>query len=97
MPSENNWDQALFLYHRRSLGNRPQLCQEWRMTKNAMPPCPICNKPPNKETSPFCSTHCRHVDLNRWFTGGYAVPSVELDEGDMDAIEQASPDDSKTH
>ncbi len=59
-------------------------------------PCPVCKKPANETTAPFCSTHCRNVDLNRWFTGSYAVPSVEMDEGDSDAIEQATSTDSET-
>lgn len=52
--------------------------------------CPICSKPSAKDTSPFCSTRCRQVDLNRWFTGGYAVPAVELDDVDEEALERGS-------
>lgn len=48
--------------------------------------CPICAKPSADATSPFCSTRCRQVDLNRWFTGSYAVPAVELDDVDEDAM-----------
>jgi len=33
---------------------------------------------------PFCSKRCADVDLQRWFTGSYAVPVVEEDR---------SPDD----
>ncbi len=25
--------------------------------------------------------------MNRWFTGGYAVPAVELDDVDVEALE----------
>lgn len=52
--------------------------------------CPICAKPSANATSPFCSTRCRQVDLNRWFTGGYAVPAVELDDVDEEALERGS-------
>jgi endogenous inhibitor of DNA gyrase (YacG/DUF329 family) len=29
------------------------------------------------------------VDLNKWFTGSYSVPAVELDDVDIEAMEQA--------
>lgn len=38
------------------------------------PKCPICGKPAKKEHKPFCSERCRQVDLNRWLSGGYAIP-----------------------
>lgn len=40
--------------------------------------CPICAKaPPNADYRPFCSRRCADVDLQRWFTGKYAIPVVE--------------------
>ena len=42
--------------------------------------CPICGKPTNHETKPFCSKRCADVDLARWFRGGYAVPTSESEE-----------------
>ena len=45
--------------------------------------CPICGKPPTPEYRPFCSRRCADVDLQRWLTGGYAIPS-ENDEGPSD-------------
>jgi uncharacterized protein len=30
----------------------------------------------------FCSRRCSDVDLQRWLTGGYAIPVVEDDETD---------------
>jgi hypothetical protein len=44
------------------------------------PACPICGKPVAEATKPFCSTRCRDVDLNRWFSGTYVVPGREDDE-----------------
>jgi uncharacterized protein len=44
-------------------------------------PCPICRKPAQPDYRPFCSKRCADVDLQRWLTGGYAVPVVEADEG----------------
>jgi len=45
-------------------------------------PCPICGKPSQPATHPFCSKRCRDVDLNRWLSGSYVVPGAESeDEG----------------
>ena len=44
--------------------------------------CPICGKPAEPEFRPFCSKRCANVDLNRWLSGGYAIPAVESDEPD---------------
>ena len=55
-----------------------------------MASCPICQKPTTAATKPFCSPRCREVDLNKWFTGSYAVPAVELDDVDDDALAQAA-------
>lgn len=41
--------------------------------------CPICRKPAVERYRPFCSKRCADVDLQRWFTGAYAVPVVEED------------------
>ena len=37
-------------------------------------PCPVCGKPASKAFEPFCSKRCAQVDLNRWLSGGYAIP-----------------------
>ncbi|MEM0929299.1 MAG: DNA gyrase inhibitor YacG [Pseudomonadota bacterium] len=42
-------------------------------------PCPICNKAADTDYTPFCSKRCADVDLNRWLSGGYAVPGIEDD------------------
>ncbi len=49
-------------------------------------PCPICRKPADPALRPFCSRHCADVDLQRWFTGRYAVPGRPL--GDEDEEDQ---------
>lgn len=41
------------------------------------PACPICGKPVQPPYRPFCSKRCADVDLQRWLTGGYALPSSE--------------------
>ncbi len=46
------------------------------------PACPICGKPQDAAYRPFCSRRCADVDLQRWFSGRYAVPAVEGEDGD---------------
>ena len=41
------------------------------------PRCPICGKPATRESRPFCSSRCAHVDLGRWLDGSYRIPTEE--------------------
>lgn len=41
--------------------------------------CPICKKPTSPDYRPFCSKRCADVDLQRWFTGRYAIPGEDAD------------------
>ncbi len=52
--------------------------------------CPICGKPSMAEVVPFCSRRCSDVDLGRWLTGQYRVPSSpdDMDEVDEDRQEE---------
>lgn len=50
--------------------------------------CPICGAPSTLETRPFCSKHCRDVDLSRWLKGSYAIPGGQAD-ADEDGEEAA--------
>ena len=44
-------------------------------------PCPICeSRPADPHYRPFCSRRCADVDLQRWFSGRYAIPSAEAPE-----------------
>ncbi|MDO9224268.1 MAG: DNA gyrase inhibitor YacG [Caulobacter sp.] len=43
------------------------------------PRCVICGKPQDPKFRPFCSKRCADVDLQRWFTGRYAIPAVDDD------------------
>lgn len=56
--------------------------------------CPICNRKADPELHPFCSARCADVDLARWLTGGYAIPSTDPDdiEAVLDAMEEALSD-----
>ena len=40
-------------------------------------PCPICGRPAVREHRPFCSARCADVDLGRWFSERYRIPSDE--------------------
>ena len=47
--------------------------------------CPICRKNEAVEAyKPFCSKRCADVDLQRWFTGSYAIPTDETEESEKD-------------
>jgi endogenous inhibitor of DNA gyrase (YacG/DUF329 family) len=46
----------------------------------SLAPCPICKKPATDAYRPFCSKRCADVDLQRWFTGGYAIPGRPDDD-----------------
>jgi endogenous inhibitor of DNA gyrase (YacG/DUF329 family) len=61
--------------------------------------CPICGKETNAEIRPFCSKRCADVDLGRWLTGGYAVPSTDPEdiETAIEAAEQAAQQGPKLH
>lgn len=55
--------------------------------------CPTCKQPATEPRyRPFCGKRCADVDLQRWFSGAYAVPAVEDREVPDD--DDASPLDS---
>jgi len=39
--------------------------------------CPICGEETVTDYRPFCSRRCADVDLGKWMSGSYAVPSAE--------------------
>lgn len=40
--------------------------------------CPICRRAEAVPAyKPFCSKRCADVDLQRWFSGGYAIPAED--------------------
>lgn len=58
--------------------------------------CPICSKDTHPDYRPFCSRRCADVDLARWLTGAYAIPSD--DPEDLQEAEEAlDPDRSRPH
>jgi uncharacterized protein len=58
--------------------------------------CPICAKPTDPAHRPFCSRRCADVDLARWLTGRYAIPSTDPEDIE-EAIEAAEAERTKPH
>ncbi|MDP5345558.1 MAG: DNA gyrase inhibitor YacG [Paracoccaceae bacterium] len=50
--------------------------------------CPICKRASDQKYRPFCSNRCAEVDLGRWLTGAYAIPTDE--PGTLDSPSDAS-------
>jgi endogenous inhibitor of DNA gyrase (YacG/DUF329 family) len=55
--------------------------------------CPICGKPAIEAYRPFCSKRCADVDLQRWFTGSYAIPTSDDEDPDPHPSGARMPDD----
>jgi uncharacterized protein len=53
--------------------------------------CPICGKPATPDYRPFCSRRCADVDLGRWLTEGYRIPTKTEDEPDDEAGSDTPP------
>ena len=48
--------------------------------------CALCGKPVDPHYRPFCSRRCADLDLHRWLSGSYRVPTDERpDEGEAGA------------
>ena len=59
----------------------------------AEPKCPVCGEPRKPKYRPFCSRRCADIDLGRWFTGAYAIPTEEIpDEFDIGSAESGRDD-----
>lgn len=48
--------------------------------------CPVCKEAVARDNShfPFCSQHCRNIDLNNWASESYSIPGepAPLDDED---------------
>jgi len=42
--------------------------------------CPICEKETDPKYRPFCSKRCADVDLAKWLSGSYAIPSEDPED-----------------
>lgn len=52
--------------------------------------CPICEKDSEAKYRPFCSKRCADLDLGKWLSGSYAIPSAAQDEDEelAEALEE---------
>lgn len=48
--------------------------------RRPLPRCPICLRPSQEATRPFCSPRCARVDLGRWITESYVIPAGPVDD-----------------
>ena len=56
--------------------------------------CPTCGRRAAAERyRPFCSARCADVDLGRWFSGRYAIPTTEPEHDDEDGPSDGMPED----
>jgi endogenous inhibitor of DNA gyrase (YacG/DUF329 family) len=55
--------------------------------------CPICKKAVKSGDPdfPFCSDRCRTVDLGKWASGAYVIPSESADTEEQ--IQETMPED----
>lgn len=60
--------------------------------------CPVCRESAVEAYRPFCSKRCADIDLGKWFSGAYAVPGRDEDEGDGPGSSQGGdgPDQDKS-
>ncbi|WP_055662160.1 DNA gyrase inhibitor YacG [Jannaschia seosinensis] len=59
--------------------------------------CPICDRETDLKYRPFCSRRCADIDLGKWLTGSYAVPSADPDDADevIDALERRASEEDE--
>ena len=60
-----------------------------------MPPCPICSRPAlprsQNDAAPFCTPRCKQIDLGKWLSDGYRIPTLE----EPDEMEAPSGEESQ--
>lgn len=61
--------------------------------------CPICGEKSDPALRPFCSKRCADIDLGKWFSGQYAVPSRDPEdiEKAAEALEKDNDGEAKPH
>ena len=49
--------------------------------------CPLCQRPAEILYRPFCSRRCAQLDLGKWLTGSYTIPSYEaMEDSDVETL-----------
>ena len=62
--------------------------------------CPICSAETSPDYRPFCSRRCADIDLAKWLSRGYAIPSTDPRDAEeaLDELEKSlSADPLKPH
>lgn len=62
--------------------------------------CPICDRETDAKFRPFCSKRCADIDLAKWLSGSYAIPSQDEDDAEnlAEALDEAAQNDpSRLH
>jgi hypothetical protein len=73
-----------------------------RAKKKIQLKCPICKKPvgAKDEEFPFCSPRCRTIDLGKWASGAYVIPTPIEDiekEDEVTGLALRREDESSEH
>ena len=57
--------------------------------------CPICDRETDAKFRPFCSKRCADIDLAKWLSGSYAIPSQDEDDAEnlAEALDDAAKND----
>lgn len=42
--------------------------------------CPICQRKADPKLRPFCSKRCADIDLAKWLSGSYGIPSDDPED-----------------
>ena len=58
--------------------------------------CPICEKETVQQYRPFCSRRCADIDLGKWMTGAYAIPSANPEDDEELETELSKATDDGT-
>jgi uncharacterized protein len=58
--------------------------------------CPICRSATEHAYRPFCSSRCADIDLGKWLTGGYVMPSEESSDSEDDGTDAQASKTART-
>ena len=58
--------------------------------------CPICDRKTDPKLRPFCSKRCADIDLGKWLSGSYAIPSNDPEDAE-ELIEELIRAEDKPH
>lgn len=60
--------------------------------------CPMCERDTAPKYRPFCSKRCADLDLGKWLSGSYAIPSTDPeDDAELETELAREENSSKPH